>query len=65
MDDLLTTARMARQLGISCDWLREQADAGKIPCLKIGDRYFFSAAAVRDAMAVMAARPSKGVDHAE
>ena len=38
------------QLGLPRDWLREQADAGSIPCLQVRGRRFFDVGAVRDAL---------------
>ncbi|TWU06880.1 hypothetical protein CA54_52820 [Symmachiella macrocystis] len=65
MSDLLSLARMARRLGVTQDWLREQADAGKVPCLLAGKRYLFNAVAVQDAVATKAAEKRQGVDHAK
>jgi excisionase family DNA binding protein len=63
MSDLLSLGRMARRLGVTQQWLREQADAGKVPCLRAGKRYLFSVAAVQEALAVQAARTRrKGAD---
>lgn len=53
--ELLSLARMARRLGVTQDWLRTQADAGLVPCLKAGRRYLFNAAAVQEALATKAA----------
>ena len=60
MDELLPLSRMARRLGVPQQWLREQADAGRVPCLRAGTRYLFSAAAAQEALAVMAARTRAG-----
>ncbi len=65
MAELLSLARMARRVGVTQDWLREQADAGKVPCLLAGKRYLFNAVAVQEALAVQAAKQKAGVDHAE
>lgn len=61
MSDLLSLARMARRLGVTQDWLREQADAGNVPCLLAGKRYLFNAVAVEEALAVQAAKQKAGV----
>jgi excisionase family DNA binding protein len=58
--DLLSLARMARRLGVTCAWLREQADAGKIPYLAAGRRYLFNPVALQEALAVKAARTRQG-----
>lgn len=55
MTELLSLARMARRLGVTQDWLRSEADAGRVPCLKADKRYLFNAAAVQDALAAKAA----------
>jgi hypothetical protein len=48
---LLPLRRMAARLGVPSKWLREQAQAGRVPGLKAGDRWLFDpevcAAAVR------------------
>ena len=61
MAELLSLVRMARRLGVTQDWLREQADAGKVPCLRAGKRYLFNAVAVQEALAVQAAKQKAGV----
>ena len=60
MNDLLSLSRMARRLAVTQQWLREQADAGKIPCLMAGTRYLFNPAAVQEALATEAARTRQG-----
>jgi hypothetical protein len=57
--ELLTLRRMATRLGVPSRWLREQAELGKVPGLRAGNRWLFvpdvASAAVRamagDAMA--------------
>ena len=56
MSDLLSLPRMARRLGVTQRWLREQSDAGGIPCLKAGTRYLYSPEAVEDVLAGRAAK---------
>ena len=56
-DDVLSLARMARRLGVTCTWLRSEADAGRVPSLRAGNRYLFSPQAVE---AVLAARAANG-----
>lgn len=60
MNDLLSLSRMARRLGVTQQWLRNQADAGKIPCLKAGKRYLFNPVAVQESLAAKAARTRQG-----
>jgi excisionase family DNA binding protein len=65
MSDLLSLSRLARRLGVTQQWLRDQAEAGRIPCLKAGDRYLFNPAAVQEALAAKAARMRQGGDDAK
>ncbi len=60
MSDLLSLSRMARRIGVTQQWLRDQADAGKIPCLKAENRYLFNPVAVQDSLAAKAARTRQG-----
>lgn len=61
---LLPLNRMARHLRVTVAWLRDEANAGRVPCLRAGDRYLFSPAAVERILAERAARESCGVAHA-
>ncbi len=36
----------ARMLRVPKDWLKDEADAKRVPCLKAGDRYLFDVDAV-------------------
>ena len=60
MSDLCGLSRMARRLGVAQQWLRDQADAGKVPCIKAGRRYLFNPAAVQETLATKAARTRQG-----
>ncbi len=60
MDELLTLPRMSRRLGVTQQWLREQADAGIVPCLKAGRRHLFSPVAVQKTLASKAAHMRQG-----
>lgn len=60
MSELLSLGRMARRLGVTQQWLRDEADAGRVPCLKAGKRHLFNAVAVQERLAVIAARRSTG-----
>ena len=67
MSELLSLSRMAMRAGITQRWLREQADAGNVPCLKAGHRYLFSPSVVMEVLAAQASRVSGkegGADHA-
>jgi hypothetical protein len=48
---------LARTLGLSATWLKREADAGRIPCLRAGRRRMFDLAAV---LKVLAERQTKG-----
>jgi hypothetical protein len=58
--ELLSLGRMAARLGVTQEWLREQAAARKVPALVAGKRFLFNPVAVLDALAIQAARPVKG-----
>ena len=52
---LLPLNRMARRVRVTCAWLRDEADAGRVPCLRAGKRYLFSPEAVERVLADRAA----------
>ncbi len=60
MSDVLSLPRMARRIGVTQQWLREQADTGHLPCLKAGNRYLFNPEAVEQAVAAKAAEACQG-----
>jgi hypothetical protein len=51
---LLPLRRAARQVGVPAKWLREQAEAGKVPGLRAGNRWLFLPDAVTEAIEKMA-----------
>lgn len=60
-EEILPLARMARKMGVTTEWLREQAEMGNVPCLKTGKkRYLFNVAAVQEVLADMAAQNREG-----
>ncbi len=61
MDRLVDTISLARELRISRTWLADEADAGRLPCLRAGRRRLFSYEAVTRALAARAAEEM--VDH--
>jgi len=61
MSELLSLRRMARRLGVTQQWLWDQADAAAIPFLKAGNRYLFNAAAVADFLAAKATQTRQEV----
>lgn len=48
---LLQLNRMARRLGVTQSWLRNEADMGRVPCLHVGNRYLFAPEAVEQVLA--------------
>ena len=52
--DLLPLRRMAARLGVPSKWLKEQAEAGKVPGLQAGNRWLFAPDVAADAVRVMA-----------
>ena len=59
MNELLSLSRQARRLGVTQQWLRNQADRGKIPVLKAGNQYLFNPTAVAEALAARATETQK------
>lgn len=53
-NSLIRLRDMASQLGVPSKWLKEQAEAGKIPALKAGGRWLFDAVATTEAVSRMA-----------
>jgi len=43
-----TLLQASRALGLPTDWLREEASAGRVPCLRAGDRYLFDLEQLRE-----------------
>lgn len=52
---LVPLGPMARQLRVTSEWLRLEADAGRVPCLVAGTRYLFAAKVVEKVLADRAA----------
>ena len=65
MNELFSLSRLARRLGVTQRWLRDQADGGHLPCLRAGGRYLFNLAAVQEALAEKAAQTRQGGDDAK
>jgi hypothetical protein len=61
---LLTDSTMARRLRVTVRWLRAEADAGRIPCLKAEGRYLFAPDAVEHALLERAATERQGATDA-
>jgi len=59
--DLLPLRRMAARLGVPSNWLKQQAEAGKVPGLQAGNRWLFVPDVVGPIVSAMAAgEPSEG-----
>jgi hypothetical protein len=56
--------RLAARLRLPSEWLKAEADAGRIPCLRVGRRTLFNPEAVERAIADLAAGPAGGRAHA-
>lgn len=63
MNNLMSLHQLARSLRLDRDWLRKEALAGQIPCLRAGTKLVFSLDAVKKALADRAAA-SREVSHA-
>lgn len=59
---LLPLNRMARRLRVTIAWLRAEADAGRIPCLRAESRYLFSPETVERVLAERAAHEGMELD---
>jgi hypothetical protein len=55
MGELLSLPKMARRVGVTQAWLREQADRGVVPCLIAGNRYLFASLIVEETLLRQAA----------
>ena len=60
---LLPLGQMARRVRVTAGWLRAEADAGRVPCLRAGTRYLFAPDAVERLLSERAAI-EKAVAHA-
>jgi len=56
MAELLSLHRAARRIGVTSQWLRIEANAGRIPSLRADGRYLFDVEAVTRALSRRAAR---------
>lgn len=52
---VLTLSRMARRLRVPQRWLRAEAEAGRVPCIRAGRRFLFAPDAVERVLAERAA----------
>ena len=51
---LANLGRLALELRLPRSWLKAEAEAGRIPCLRIGRQFRFDAAAVKRTLAMRA-----------
>ena len=51
MSELIKSGQMAHRLGVTVSWLKDEADAGRIPHLKAGKRYLFEPQTVEQVLA--------------
>jgi hypothetical protein len=64
-NDLVNVHGLARELRIPATWLQQEADAGRIPVLRIGRRRLFNLNVVRITLAERAGRRKEGSPCAE
>lgn len=57
---LLPAGPMARRLRVTVAWLRSEADAQRVPCLRAGRTYLFSPEAVERVLTERAERSATG-----
>jgi excisionase family DNA binding protein len=63
VEDLLTTAELARRLKVTAKTVREWVQAGRLPCVRPSRKVMrFDWAAVRGALAGAAANPERRFD---
>jgi hypothetical protein len=56
----VSALRLAGELGLPLAWVKTEADAGRIPCLRAGRRRLFNVEAVRRALDGRGRRRAKG-----
>lgn len=56
----MNLAGLARELRLPREWLMVEADAGRLPCLRVGRKRIFNLEAVRAALAERAATSFAG-----
>ncbi|MCL4190695.1 MAG: hypothetical protein KJZ87_03030 [Thermoguttaceae bacterium] len=65
MAEVLSINRAARRLGVTAAWLRAEAEAGRVPCLRAGTRYLFDLDALTAALAARFAADRQEVSDAQ
>jgi hypothetical protein len=61
VSELLTLHRLSTHLRLPRDWLRSEADAGRLPCLRVGRKLLFNLHAVERVLAERAASNAEAV----
>ena len=61
-NQLLTARGIARHFGLPFDWVISEADAGRLPQLRIGRRLLFNVDAVREALLRAASQQPKELE---
>ena len=54
-NNLVNLSGLSRRVRLPAGWLKSQAAAGRLPCLRVGRKLRFNVAAVEKALADMAA----------
>ena len=62
---LLPLSRMARRLHVTVGWLRSEADAGRVPCLRADKRYLFVPDVVERSLAALRRKRKAAPDDAQ
>lgn len=62
---ILTSARMARRLGVDRRWLEGEARDGRLPAVQAGEGFLFDPRAVEAAIKARLAEAAKGVERGE
>ncbi len=53
-DEPETLNQLSRRVNLPAAWLKQQAETGNLPCLRVGRRFLFSPEAVNAALLVLA-----------
>ena len=61
--NLVNLTGLSRRVRLPAAWLKSQAAAGRLPCLRVGRKVRFNVAAVEKTLAEMAAE-RRGAEHA-
>jgi len=56
---------MARLARVSCQWLRQEAEEGRMPCLRVGDAFLFNTDAVENELLQRAAEKPRGEEEGD